>query len=124
MTDLWDEIVGAWTLAGITEFADDGTERKPYGDRPNGQLVYSEDGHMAVVIGGHGPAPAVAYAGTVTVADGRVRHVVAVGLPPFTADQERFARLEDRGAKLVLATEQPGSPRIELHWARLGAITA
>ena len=119
MTQQWGEMVGTWSLDRVIEFGDDERVRgKPYGDQPAGQLVYTADGHMAVVISGYGSAPAVAYAGRVEVGQDRIRHVVGVGVPPYTEDQERFARIEDRGTSLVLATDRPGRPRIELRWVR------
>ena len=120
MEQRWGRLVGTWTLDDVTEFGDDGQVKgKPYGNRPTGQLMYAPDAHMAVVVSGHGSAPAAAYAGRVIVVDqDRVRHVIAVGLPPFTEDQERFARLEDQGARLVLATDGPGRARLELSWVR------
>lgn len=119
MTRQWDHLVGTWSLDDVTEIGDDEEVKgKPYGDRPAGQLIYTADAHMAVVIRGHGSAPAVAYAGRVVVDEDRVRHVVVVGVPPFSEDQERFARVEDRGDCLILATNRPGCARIELRWAR------
>ncbi|MFJ6573433.1 lipocalin-like domain-containing protein [Streptomyces sp. NPDC091292] len=119
MTHLWSEMIGVWTLDGVAEFGADGQVRgRPYGDEPAGRLMYTRDAHMAVVISGYGPAPAVAYAGHVAVDRDRVQHLVAVGLPPFSEDQERFARVEDGGAVLILATDRPGNPRTELRWVR------
>jgi len=124
MPHLWVEMIGVWSLDGVTEFGADGEIRgTPYGDRPAGRLMYTHDAHMAVVISGHGQAPAVAYAGKVAVDGDRIQHVVAVGLPPFSEDQERFARLENNGAVLILATDRKGRPRTELRWTRQAAGT-
>jgi hypothetical protein len=60
----------------------------------------------------------VAYAGeAIQVAGGLLRHVVHVGLPPYTEDQVRHMRLVD-ATHLVLATDTVDTPRIELHWER------
>jgi hypothetical protein len=73
---------------------------------------------MAVLIREHGDAPAVAYIGDFdTTPDGLLRHAVHVGLPPYTEDQVRWARLKD--GSLILSTDREGRPRIELSWERI-----
>ncbi|WP_329457512.1 lipocalin-like domain-containing protein [Streptomyces sp. NBC_01497] len=120
MEKQWDRLVGVWTLTDVTDVDGEGRVRsRPYGDAPQGQLIYTRDAHMAVVIAGRGPASAVAYAGRVSAEGDRERHVVHVGLPPFGEDQERCARLDERPGQLVPATDRPGRPRTELVWQRL-----
>ncbi|MGW7578037.1 lipocalin-like domain-containing protein [Streptomyces sp. NPDC054765] len=115
----WERLVGVWTLISVTDLDGEGHVRsRPYGEAPQGQLIYTRDARMAVVIVGRGPAPAVAYVGRVIAEGELVRHVVDVGLPPFTEDQERYARFDERPGQLVLATDRPGRPRIELVWTR------
>lgn len=112
-------LVGVWSLHSIREVDADGALLdEPYGSEPTGRLHYGPAGQMAVVIRGHAEAPAVAYIGDFDIGpDGLLRHIVRVGLPPFTEDQVRQARLD--GDRLTLATEREGRRRIELNWARV-----
>ncbi|GAB2735182.1 lipocalin-like domain-containing protein [Kitasatospora kifunensis] len=115
----WDAgLVGTWSLRSIRELSADGTLlAEPYGQRPSGRLHYGPAHQVAVVIPGHPDAPAVAYIGDYEAGtDGVLRHIVRVGLPPFTEDQVRWARLE--GDCLTLATDREGRRRVELRWAR------
>lgn len=74
---------------------------------------------VAVVIRAYGSSPAVAYAGkAIHVAGNQIRHVIHVGLPPYTEDQVRRVRLTDNGTKLALATDTVDDRMIELHWER------
>jgi hypothetical protein len=113
------DLEGTWLLHRIVEVDETGTvSGEPYGPSPSGQLIYGSDGAMAVVIREHGHSPAVAYAGNVVRSKGNLlRHVVRVGLPPYTEDQVRHVRL-DAGTDLVLATDEVDRPRVELHWKR------
>jgi hypothetical protein len=112
-------LLGTWLLRGIVEIDATCTiTAEPYGPHPSGQLIYGPGGAMAVVIREHGDLPAVAYAGEAVRAEGNLlRHVVRVGLPPYTEDQVRHARL-DNETDLVLATGAEGQPRVELRWRR------
>ncbi|MER7183488.1 lipocalin-like domain-containing protein [Streptomyces hyaluromycini] len=115
----WDaDLLGTWTLRSIRELGDDGALLdEPYGHRPSGRLHYGPAHQVAVVIPGHADAPAVAYMGDYEAdAAGVLRHIVRVGLPPFTEDQVRWARLD--GDSLSLSTDVEGRRRIELRWAR------
>ncbi|MER5433777.1 hypothetical protein [Streptomyces sp. NPDC002588] len=115
----WDAgLLGTWTLRSIRELGDDGALLdEPYGQRPSGRLHYGPAHQVAVVIPGHADAPAVAYMGDYEAdAAGMLRHIVRVGLPPFTEDQVRWARLD--GDSLSLSTDVEGRRRIELRWAR------
>ncbi|MER5794728.1 hypothetical protein [Streptomyces sp. NPDC001980] len=115
----WDaDLLGTWTLRSIRELGDDGALLdEPYGQRPSGRLHYGPAHQVAVVIPGHADAPAVAYMGDYEAdAAGVLRHIVRVGLPPFTEDQVRWARLD--GDSLSLSTDVEGRRRIELRWAR------
>ena len=115
-----DALTGVWSLEGIDELDSDGSVlAEPYGENPVGQLIYTADGFMTVVIEGHDDSPAVAYGGEVRLeGGGLVRHAVRVGVPPFTEDQIRHLRLEG-DHKLVLATDEPGHRRVELRWSRI-----
>ena len=109
---------GTWLLRDIVEVDAAGTvTAAPYGAHPSGRLMYSSEGTMAVVIRAYGSSPAVAYTGEAHVEGSRIRHVIRVGLPPYTEDQVRQVRLTG-GAKLVLATDTVDNRRVELHWER------
>ena len=109
---------GTWLLREVVEVDAAGTvTATPYGAHPSGRLMYSSEGTMAVVIRAYGSSPAVAYAGEAHVEGSRIRHVVRVGLPPYTEDQVRQVRLSG-GAKLVLATDSVDDRRVELRWER------
>jgi hypothetical protein len=115
----WDAgLLGTWTLRSIRELDDDGALLdEPYGQRPSGRLHYGPAHQVAVVIPGQADAPAVAYMGDYEAdAAGVLRHIVRVGLPPFTEDQVRWARLD--GDSLSLSTDVEGRRRIELRWTR------
>jgi hypothetical protein len=111
-------LVGVWSLRSVRELDADGTLLgEPYGQRPAGRLLYGTAHQVAVVVRGHEDAPAVAYIGDFDAgADGLLRHIVQVGLPPFTEDQVRWARLD--GDLLILATDREGRCRTELRWVR------
>ena len=112
-------LLGTWLLCRIVEVDAAGdVTGEPYGARPSGRLIYGPGNAMAVVIREHDSATAVAYAGeAVQTGENLIRHVVHVGLPPYTTDQLRYVRLTD-GTDLVLATDIVGRPRTELHWTR------
>ncbi|MEU9337080.1 hypothetical protein AB0D49_28595 [Streptomyces sp. NPDC048290] len=111
-------LVGTWSLGSVREVdANDTVLREPYGHRPPGRLHYGPARQVAVVIPGHADAPAVAYLGDYEIdRDGVLRHIVRVGLPPFTEDQVRWAQLD--GDRLTLSTDIKGRRRTELRWTR------
>ena len=43
-------LVGTWTLVSCSAVAPNGEKLDPYGDAPLGQLIYTNDGHMAAVL--------------------------------------------------------------------------
>ena len=44
------EIVGTWALRSFVATGSNGERRDVWGERPTGQLIYTSDGHMAVVM--------------------------------------------------------------------------
>ena len=44
------ELVGTWSLVSFTAKSSAGDERHPHGTNPIGQLIYTADGHMSVVL--------------------------------------------------------------------------
>lgn len=44
------ELIGTWTLRSFVAIGSNGERREVWGEQPAGQLVYTSDGHMAVVM--------------------------------------------------------------------------
>jgi hypothetical protein len=110
-------LAGAWQLRGVKVVDEDGNvDESPFGASPTGQITYTEEGHMSVVIRREGDQPGVGYAGAYTVGDGTVTHDVYVGLGGVSGPQLRYATLE--GDILTLRTGPDGGPRAELRWQR------
>jgi hypothetical protein len=128
MTAPGADLEGSWRLERWESVADDGTVTYPFGERPDGVLVYAPDGTMITTI-----APAdrprlgsmdplrggddderrrtaetfVAYAGTWARSGDDVVHMVTVSLYPnwVGTRQVRHVRLLDAGARLELSTD-------------------
>jgi hypothetical protein len=47
---LSESILGAWELVSCVGESRDGGSFFPYGEKPVGKLIYTEDGHLAVVL--------------------------------------------------------------------------
>lgn len=45
-----DEIIGVWQLVSCEGKSSDGQSFLPYGANPKGKLIYTQDGHMSVVL--------------------------------------------------------------------------
>ena len=52
-----ERFAGAWRLAAYELEGDDGKITQPYGEKPEGMLMYDAEGHMAVQIMRPGTAP-------------------------------------------------------------------
>lgn len=50
MTSVRDSLLGAWDLLSFEFIRDDGEVTHPYGEQPQGQLVYTPEGRMGVHI--------------------------------------------------------------------------
>lgn len=123
-----DDLVGSWRLERWESEAEDGTTSRPFGDRPEGILVYDADGTMITTIapsgrprlssadplrGGpdderRGAAETfVAYAGTWAMSGADVVHTVAMSLYPnwVGTRQVRHAAVDRDGARLELSTD-------------------
>jgi len=48
-TPLKEQLVGAWTQVSIDATSPDGTKRQLFGPNPKGIVIYSSDGHFALV---------------------------------------------------------------------------
>jgi hypothetical protein len=128
-------LLGTWRLISAW-FDVDGTVFKPFGDNPQGYLVYTPDGHVLVQYATRGergwPGADVlklprhelvaalgfgAYCGTFEVRDGEVIHLAEFGsLPSASASgREEVRSVELDGDRLTL-----GSPRgAWLEWQRV-----
>jgi hypothetical protein len=123
-----DDLVGSWRLERWESTADDGSVAMPFGERPEGILVYHPDGTMITTIAPAGrprlssPDPLrggpdderrraaesfVAYGGTWTVSGADVVHAVTMSLYPnwVGTSQRRHVRLDADGARLELSTD-------------------
>ncbi len=127
-----DDLIGTWQLESWTiGYSDRDDFSYPYGEEPEGLLVYSNDGWMSASIGrpGREPLPedvsyrklpdgvkAAAfssyfhYAGRYRVVDGDVIHYVTQSLNPNFPGSEQLRHAELDGQTLVLSgKDQVGS---------------
>jgi len=137
------DLVGVWRLVSATSTRPNGERVPLYGNNPSGQLTYTREGRMSVVLvdGARKPlstqdrqsAPAAeraeafsnfnAYAGRYTFQGDRVIHHVEIALFQnwVHTDQVRFATL--KGDRLTLRTGPVplrGEQRVqELVWERV-----
>lgn len=133
------EIAGSWTLESWRRLNADGSTSEPFGERPNGLLIYAPDGNMAVMmvpadrprlctedpLGGSEAERAraysscLAYVGRYRVEGTRVLHELEASLFPnwsFT-DQARPFVLD--GDRLVLQVKDAeGRVTNEIAWRR------
>lgn len=123
-----DDLVGTWRLEGWESVVDDGSVAWPFGERPEGILIYHPDGTMITTIAPAGRRPLasadplrggpdderrhaaetfVAYAGAWALADGDVVHTVTMSLYPnwVGTRQVRHVRILDEGRRLELSTD-------------------
>lgn len=128
MTAAGSDLEGSWRLERWEAAAEDGSVVLPFGERPEGILVYGADGTVITTIAPagrprlssadplHGGPDGerlraaetfVAYAGTWTVAGDDVVHTVAMSLYPnwVGTRQVRHVRFLDDGARLELSTD-------------------
>lgn len=122
------DLEGTWHLERWESVADDGSVRQPFGEHPEGILVYHPDGTMITTIAPAGrPRLAstdplrggddgerlraaetfVAYAGAWALDGHDVMHTVTMSLYPnwVGTRQVRHVRLSDGGATLELSTD-------------------
>lgn len=114
-----DQLIGAWDLVEWSEVQSDGTKAYPLGENALGQLLYSEDGHVAAQLvsaerkrfksddwrdasreeGGRAFKEYFGYFGTYSIDPGHsavVHHVEGAWFPNIeNRDQRRIFRLED-----------------------------
>jgi hypothetical protein len=135
-SDLRGALLGIWRLISCQENAD-GKLVKPFGDNPQGYLVYTPDGHVVVqwaarerqelfAASAHGVVllettqanTAVGffgYCGTFEVRDGGVVHHIEIGILTQMTGQSSFRTVVLDGDRLIL-----GTPRgAQLEWQRV-----
>ena len=139
-----EDLVGTWRLMTWQADTEAGTIERPFGDRPQGYVVYTPDGHMITTIsmsdrepiGGNllsAPTEAQAVAfGSFTAYAGRFRidgddviHEVELCLYPdwVGTEQRRHARFDEAKRRLTLSADLiPSSGpamRHSLDWERV-----
>ena len=142
-----NDLIGTWQLQSWTlGYADRDEFSYPYGEEPEGMLLYSNDGWMSASIGQSGRASlpedvsyrklpdalkAAAfssyfhYAGRYQVVDGDVIHYVTQSLNPNFPGTEQLRHAELDGQTLVLSgkDEMDGVTRFHsLVWHRTEAV--
>ncbi|MFF0488288.1 lipocalin-like domain-containing protein [Nocardia sp. NPDC004068] len=113
-----DDLVGSWRLDSFRDTGADGRPVPgPLGEDPDGFLLYTADGHLAVAM--MGAAVYLGYAGRWRIDDGVLHHLIVVCSRPdwVGADQIRRA---DLSADLDLLTIRtfPDNGRV-VRWRRL-----
>ncbi len=118
-----EDLVGVWRLMGFEAVTADGETLKPYGDTPDGRLVYTEGGVMSAHLGA-GDRPPFAelgdtnaeralealrghfsYSGRWRVEDDRVIHEVDLSISPDWVGAEKVRKIEFDGDDLILTDE-------------------
>lgn len=134
-----DRLRGAWRLVEWRRIASDGTVSYPIGADAQGQLIYAENGRMAVQLmaagrpdlptddpqGGDVAARAAAYStylayfGSYELAGDSVVHYVDGSLFPNWSDDKQIRPFTIDGDKLVLRTPAMADHSVnELVWTR------
>jgi hypothetical protein len=120
------DLIGSWLLRRWVLTLDDDAEEEPFGQEPQGLVVYTPDGRMITTIG-HRDRPAagkdlssgddaarlaavrtfIAYSGTFEVDSDDVVHAVEMSLDPAWIGtlQRRHVELSDDGRTLILSTD-------------------
>lgn len=142
-----DDLIGTWQLESWTiGYADREDFTYPYGEEPEGLLIYSNDGWMSASIGRPGRAPLpddvsyrklpdalkadafssyFHYAGRYRVVAGDVVHYVTQSLNPNFPGSEQLRHAELDGHTLVLSGKDAVGGAARFHslvWHRVGAL--
>ena len=120
------DLIGTWLLRRWQLTLDDGTAEEPFGQVPQGLVVYTVDGRMITTIGQRDrPAAAkdlstaddaarlaairtfIAYSGPFAIEGDDVVHTVEMSLDPawIGTQQRRHVELSDEGRTLTLSTD-------------------
>ena len=115
-----EDLVGTWKFRGFTLTGQDGAVSQPWGDDHDGQIVYSPDGFMSVLI--RQPSGLMAYCGPYTIeGDAVVHHIEIASNPKWVGNaQRRIVKLEGRRVTLTNEDSLVGGPgtRADLVWER------
>ncbi|SDD12200.1 lipocalin-like domain-containing protein [Actinokineospora iranica] len=116
------DLVGGWRLVSYHDVDADGVPNTgPLGDDPDGLLLYHASGLMSVSMMRAEPHGFMGYAGTWSLADGKVAHEVAVSSHPHMVGTRQVRDLALDGDRLTLSGVAllPGGPqRRVLSWRR------
>jgi len=118
------DFVGTWALVSWNTVTPAGETIQPYGDAPNGYIIYSDAGYMSAQIQGNGGEGVtgtglfLAYGGPFTLeGDAVIHHVELASWLPFVGSaQRREAKFVDDGLTLS-ATAKDG--RHTIAWRRV-----
>ncbi|THJ16064.1 lipocalin-like domain-containing protein [Nocardioides sp.] len=116
-----ESLVGAWRLRSAVATDANGRTWNPFGEEPEGILLYTTDRWVSATIAASGPESGRCfYAGTVQIAGDRLEHHVAVGQPPFGPGtvQVRQGRLVDDELELAAHATDPVPVTTRLRWQR------
>jgi hypothetical protein len=118
-------LTGGWQLVGCTIRHPDGSESKPLGSHPVGQIMYSSDGHMTAHLLADSrdcepDAPSyIGYFGRFSVDTANrivTHHVVGASAPAMIGtDQPRHYTLD--GNRLTLQADRPDG-RASVFWEK------
>ncbi len=114
-------LLGTWKLKTYVVLTAAGARTTPYGENPTGYLSYTADGRMQVIGAAHGrlvpagPSPPeqeraalhdtmFAYAGTYSVAAGRITHHVDISWNETWTGTEQIRQYQVNGNTLILTT--------------------
>ncbi|MRH90098.1 hypothetical protein GFY24_22085 [Nocardia sp. SYP-A9097] len=118
-----DDLVGAWRLESFHDTDADGRPMTgPLGAEPDGFLLYTDCGHLAVgmmaAVPGAGSADYMGYSGRWRIDGGILRHLILVCSRPdwVGVEQVRVAELAD---DLLTIRTSPDNGRV-VRWRRTG----
>ena len=119
------DLTGVWRLMEFELTTADGKTSRPYGDKPDGRLVYTSGGVMTAHLG-RGDRPAFAklgetnaeralgalrthfsYSGRYRIEDDQVLHDVDISISPDWVGATKARRISFDGEILVLTDEAP-----------------
>lgn len=103
-----EDFIGTWALQSWNGVTAEGESVQPYGDAPQGYIIYTADGYMSAQIQGNGGEGVtgnglfLAYGGPFSLADEVVTHHVKVASweRMIGSDQHRKAKISGRNLTL------------------------
>jgi hypothetical protein len=127
------DVVGVWRLASYVQIGPDGAVLEgPLGAAPDGLLIYTGDGHVAVGMMPTGGGPAaetyMGYSGRWRLSGDRMTHEVLVSAHPAMAGSRQVRTAELAGGVLtlrgsaVLPADGVAAERV-LTWRRVESTT-